>query len=212
MKWDNQTREKQQWICCLLEIQKIKMVGVLLSEEMIKRIYLLVLSVRPKWAECHTSRSAKLKPSVYGKNAKQSCDISNCIGGFLGEGQEDLEGRAYSKTLLHTFFLMGSKEPEWNGLVILLINRGKFYVRSRYGESQALLDTRSLESCHFICSANIYCTAGISQNRWIHKKLWQFSSKIDNLIIKMEGQEKHRKQQKPVFAFIFRIRNSHTKA
>ena len=37
--------------------------------------------------------------------------------------------------------------------------------------SQALLDTRSLKSYHFICSANIYYTARISQNRLIHKKM-----------------------------------------
>lgn len=73
--------------------KNIKMVGILHFEGKTKRIYLLVLSGRPKWAECHTTGSAKLKLSVYGKNAKQRCDISNCIGGFL-EGQEDLEGRA----------------------------------------------------------------------------------------------------------------------
>lgn len=69
------------------------MVGILHFEGKNKRIYLLVLSGRPKWAECHTTGSAELKLSVYGKNAKQRCDISNCTGGFL-EGQEDLEGRA----------------------------------------------------------------------------------------------------------------------
>ena len=74
--------------------KKIKIVGIPLFEGMTNRIYLLVLSGRPKCAECHTTGSAKLKLSVYGKNAKQRCDISNCIGGFLGEGQEDLEGRA----------------------------------------------------------------------------------------------------------------------
>lgn len=68
--------------------------------------------------------------------------------------------------------------------------------------SQALLDIRSLKSCHFICSANIYYTAKISQNRLIHKKSWPFSSWIYNVILKLEGQEEHRKQEKPVFDYL----------
>jgi len=62
--------------------KNIKMVGILHFEGKTKRIYLLVLSGRPKWAECHTIGSAKLKLSVYGKNAKQRCDIPTASEGF----------------------------------------------------------------------------------------------------------------------------------
>lgn len=69
------------------------MVGILLSGSNDQK-NLLVLSVRPEWAECHIIGSAKVKMSVYGKNAKQSCGIPSCTGGFLGEGHKDLEGIA----------------------------------------------------------------------------------------------------------------------
>lgn len=62
--------------------KNIKMVGILHFEGKTKRIYLLVLSGRPKWAECHTIGSAKLKLSVYGKNAKQRYDIPTASEGF----------------------------------------------------------------------------------------------------------------------------------
>lgn len=77
-----------------------------------------------------------------------------------------------------------------------------------------LLDSKSLESYinNFICSANIYYTARITQNKLIHKESRPFYSRNYILIGKIEGQEKHRKKQKPVFASIFRIRNNHTKA
>ena len=68
----------------------MKIVDILFCESSDQKD-LLVLSVRPEWAECHIIGSAKLKMSVYGKNAKQSCDISSCTGGFLGEGHKDLE-------------------------------------------------------------------------------------------------------------------------
>lgn len=71
----------------------MKMVDILLCGSNVQKD-LLVLSVRPEWAECHIIGSAKLKMSVYGKNAKESCDISSCTGGFLGEGHKDLEGIA----------------------------------------------------------------------------------------------------------------------
>lgn len=55
---------------------------------------LFILSVRPERAECRSTGSAELRLRVYGKNAKQSCDIPDCSGGFLGEGHKDLEGTA----------------------------------------------------------------------------------------------------------------------
>lgn len=88
---------------------------------------------------------------------------------------------------------MGSKQPDWNGIIILLIIEDSITLGADRAESHALLNLRSLESYHFICSANIYYTARISQNKFIYKELWPFSLRIYNLIGKMGGQKKHRK-------------------